>query len=136
MKKNIIKISILALGLATFSCSKKSDDPTLTPAQILTSHAWKLSSTTIMGVNSPLDECEKDNFVTFSNTGVATMDEGVTKCDSEDPQTDVTTYSLSSDAKTLTLDGDVFTVVTLNDGIISLTASSNGFSFGMVFVKK
>ena len=136
MKKIILAASVLALSLSFSSCSKKSSDPapTLTPLQILQSHPWKLSSTKMMGVES-IEECEKDDVTTFKTDLTYSEDAGSVKCDPSDSQTETGAYALSSDGKTLTLDGDELTVVTLTDSKLEISASIGGLTVSAVFVK-
>lgn len=95
---------LLALALFAGSCNK-DDNNGGSKTDNLTSGKWKLSTAkatfNVGGVNQTIDiitllqPCELDNFFTFQSGGVITNDEGATKCNSGDPQTQTGTWSLT-----------------------------------------
>lgn len=97
--KSIFSI-LLVISAALFfaGCSKNSNSPK-DARGILISGKWQLQSSvsdiTIPGRASDtednyakMDECEKDNYFIFNSDGTGTTDEGTTKCNSSDPQTE------------------------------------------------
>lgn len=105
MRRNLPgRIGLLFPGLLIFTglgCSKDDDNPPSKTA-LLTSAPWTLIAETYHGdydgdgVQDPVDynmfadyvACEKDNLVKLNPGGTGTFDEGATKCDSDDPQTE------------------------------------------------
>jgi hypothetical protein len=103
--------ALIATIVCTIGCKKE----TVTAAVVedaktlLTSGKWKLTGQSSSGQDSfgTLDACTKDNLETYTTDGKFVIDEGSTKCDSDDPQTQTLSYILSADNKTLKLkDGD------------------------------
>jgi hypothetical protein len=88
------KITLLAfVALAALSSCKK-DDSTADNKALLTSGKWKLTAETVKGVNTFTTKanCDKDNTWAFTTDGKLTLDEGATKCDPTDPQTETGTW--------------------------------------------
>ena len=124
-----LKTLLLLLAVAAFTqiACKKDDDNSKSPEEILTSvSCWSsvkdelYNPTSNMWEDQAIDDCSKDDCLSFKSDKTATFDEGATKCDPADPQTSTGTWSLSADGKTLTsvIDGD-----TSMGTIIELTAS-------------
>ena len=103
---------VIALTIAVTSCKK--DAVTKSKKELLTSNQWKYLSSKTNGVADVLDACEKDDFVIFSSNGTYTYNPTTIKCDpSETIQTG--NWTLSSDEKTLSIDGDEATIVELTE---------------------
>lgn len=85
--KSILKITIILISVALVfqACKKSSKSKT----ELLTQSAWKFKSATANGMDASLylDECQKDNTITFVSSGTGNVDEGASKCDPGDPQT-------------------------------------------------
>lgn len=128
MKRKIL--SILALTVTGFfiltGCSKEEDNAPApkTKTQLLTQATWKFSDITWGGVNytAQLPACYKDNTLTFAVNGSGTADEGATKCDAGDPQTNPFTWSFQAGETTLQAShpllpggSNTFTIVTLSE---------------------
>lgn len=97
--------SALLLSLSLLSCSKKgSSGPTKT--ELLTSSTWKFDRVGLdLDKNGSIDAdlppgyvlaCDTDNSITFKSDFTGTGDEGATKCDPADPQTEAFTWSFQS----------------------------------------
>ncbi|OGX91494.1 lipocalin family protein [Hymenobacter coccineus] len=128
-----MKISLLFTALVAVSaivaCSKKGDDPQpLTPTQLLTAQKWRVSSATIAGPGQPTIDltalsapCKLDDYVQFADPSTYVVDEGATKCDSRDAQTQLGTWAFANNDTQLSISytGDNYTA-TVNE----LTASS------------
>jgi len=62
----------------------------------------------------------KDDIFTFNKDNTYTHDEGPEKCDSSDPQTNISSWSWNSDETILTIDsvtGPIVLTILKNDGI-------------------
>ncbi len=137
---------LFLLGLGAFciiySCSKSSSPaPTQkTKMQLLTQSVWKYDTAGI-DANSDgvidaalppgyVQDCDKDNLLTFNSDSTGTEDEGPTKCDTASPQTTAFTWSFNSDQTVITstsalfngVGGD-FTINTLTDTQLHLGKS-------------
>lgn len=75
--------------LSLFSSCKEDEPVTPDNDALLKSGKWKLTGLTEAGVSTygSLAACEKDNTTTFQSDGKILDDEGATKCDPTDPQT-------------------------------------------------
>lgn len=100
------KLSFLLLGaLALGSCKKSNDNSPASPSKtdLLTAKNWRITMATVTLAGSPLpgaiEKCSLDDFLKFSADKSLVHDEGATKCDPTDPQTDKGTWSMPSDAK-------------------------------------
>lgn len=125
--KMIRILSLTALCALAFVACKKDDDVTKT--EMLAGGKWTLTSLTVspaivIGGTSFTDlfstypACSKDDFQTFATDGTYTYDEGATKCDPSDVQTDTGTWSFNTAETQLTLNGtgysDVWEIVNLS----------------------
>ena len=107
-------IFVIALTITVTSCKK--DEATKSKKELLTSNQWKFLSSKTEGAADMISNCEKDDFMIFASNGTYTWNPGTVKCNSHD--TIITgTWTLSTDEKTLTLDGSdlVWTIVELTD---------------------
>ena len=97
MKKFVF--ALLSIGLIIFSCNKdddKKDDGTA-KMQLITSAAWKYDTAAIDADKNGtpdqalpagyIENCDKDNTITFKSDSTGTLNEGATKCNTGDPQT-------------------------------------------------
>jgi hypothetical protein len=106
---------VFALAMSVSSC-KKDDSNSSTPKGILTSKSWKLSSLKINGVET-IEDCNKDDIMTFAANGTYTTTVGAITC--YDGETNTSgTWSLSSDGKTLTVDGDAYSSVITESKVV------------------
>jgi len=131
--KKITKIAFLLLSIGiVFLTSCKVGDQDETPVTPPTNTEkiteknfyfsdldYSIDGTTAFSY-SDLDDCEKDDFTRFEKDGTALDDEGVTKCDAADPQTDPFTWLFLANETELQLNfgmGDlqVYSILT-NDG--------------------
>ncbi len=138
----IIAVMTVAMLLVTTSCKKDDDDPTPTPYEYLTAGDWKITGMEFnpgidigLGIvitdiyNDFMEDCSKDDLMTFNTDGTLTEDEGPTKCDPEDPQTtNDATWTLTDNDKTLTMIDPDFgpssaTVLVLNETTLKLSST-------------
>lgn len=127
-------IALVAIG-CLFTACKKSDSGGggNGGSAVLTSGKWKIISSSsvidypVIGKQtvdafSTIQDCQKDNLYIFNTDNTTTTDEGLTKCNSSDPQSYVSgTYSLSSDSKTLVVTASGRTVTS---DVLTLSSSS------------
>jgi hypothetical protein len=100
---NYLVLFVFALTMSVSSCKKDSSN-TLTPKEMLTAKSWKLSSYKLNGVEA-MDDCLKDDIIAFAANGTYSNIVGAITCyDGEINYSG--TWTLSSDGKTITLDGD------------------------------
>jgi Lipocalin-like domain len=103
--KIVKHLSLLAfVAITTFACKK--DEAVVDNTTLITTGKWKQISETTAGVDTYASflACEKDNTLAFATTGTATFDEGATKCDPADAQTETATWAFSgTDKKTVVL---------------------------------
>lgn len=107
---SILTVLVLSLILVT-GCNKDDDDtPAKTKTELLTASTWKYSSVTTSGVDASalFEDCELDNTFTFATAGTGVADEGATKCDSGDPQTQSFTWGLVSSETILHLSSELY----------------------------
>ena len=131
MKTIIFKLLPLMVVLAMASCKK--DDPTTTEL-LIDADGWILVSmtvdppivdpitgTSITDFYAQMDACDKDDITIFQDNGTYIIDEGATKCDPNDPQTETGTWVLSADEKTITIDGESWTIESLTKNSMRVT---------------
>ena len=112
---------------AFFSCNKKDDTTPAPPTktQLITSATWRFSSATVGGtdVSAFLQTCQKDNILSFVNTGTGTLDEGATKCNAGDAQSTPFTWSFQSGETQLFISATLFTGGSSTFTLVSLTST-------------
>ncbi len=144
------KLTILAIfSFAFFSCKKNDSDSgsNASKTTLLTQQSWKFNTagidpdkdgninTDISGFISP---CVKDNIVSFSSSnGAGSMDEGVDKCNSSDPQTTPFTWAFVNNETEINISGNViagkggqYKIVALNATQFSLSKDTTITGFG------
>ena len=111
----LLLISTTFLTLLTISCNKK--DNNLSKSELLTSGSWKL--TAVMADDdgngtyetdsyASFPDCFRDNYYTFRTNGELELNEGTTKCDAGDPQTETGTWQLTQNDTHLVFAGDEY----------------------------
>ncbi|MBK8565841.1 MAG: lipocalin family protein [Saprospiraceae bacterium] len=119
MKTISIKALVAVCGLLAIlsmtSCEKDKDKESTSDA--LTGGNWKLTALTsdpaidwfgtpVTNVYAQLPACIKDDITIFKTNGTVNFDEGVSKCETNDPQTTSGTWALSADEKVLSVTTD------------------------------
>ncbi|GEM_PF-650687 len=140
MKKLVI-LGIISIGfLIVFSSCKKDDDDSKTKKEMITAKDWKYKSiiSTVNGVSSDtIEDCIKDDKLSFKLNGTFTTDPGTSLCDGNEKPSDGT-WTLTSDEKTLTIIEDnettKLTVVSIkeNEIILKNSVSEQGITVEMV----
>lgn len=141
MKKLIVLLLATALG----SCNKDDAEPA-THANFLTTGTWLLSAVTsdddgdgVYETNDYADfmDCYTDNFYTFHPNGTWEMNEGPSKCDPGDPQTESSTWALTNNDSSINLASDIYTVQQLTNTTLQIKLSlSDNRSSLVTFTKR
>jgi hypothetical protein len=118
-------LAFLSTIILFTACSKDSDNnKPKTNTDLLVQGSWKFDNVTVNGadVSSLVQGCQKDNTLTFAAGGTGTLDEGATKCSSNDPQSSPFTWSFATNETVLHVSATLFTggssdfnIVTLNE---------------------
>lgn len=146
----LLIICLLSFNLLFSSCKK--DEEELSPkTELLTNSAWKMTAYTVdpgfptfdnegnitgstNGIFVLLDDCEKDDTHKFNTDKSLVTDEGMTRCDSSDPQKTNGTWTFNTDETTLTIteegESQIVTILELTAGVLQLqsTESSDGMT--------
>lgn len=132
----VIAILFLVTGI---SCSKNNDNPPSKTA-LLTSSNWKLVAQTYHGdydgdgtvdavdynMYADFEACEKDNFMKFNTDGSGIADEGPSKCDAADPQTETVEWLFKENETILKIQQGF---IALDFKILELTSSTLKLEF-------
>jgi hypothetical protein len=111
---------------------------------LLTAHDWKPVYVYEDNILSPLEPCDKDDFVTYFVDGTAVQNEGQDKCDALATQTSTSTYFFSEDGKIIHIKDPTsgyvipYTIITLTNTNMELQFT-NPFpvtKFNLLFEKK
>lgn len=104
--KALLRIFLCATSFIWIGCEQTVDPFDVyvpTPKDLLTSGTWRSQSVT--SSPSGIGPCERDNLFTFHANGNLTIDQGVQKCNSADPQTFSATWSMNSANTEITVNG-------------------------------
>jgi hypothetical protein len=126
-RRSFPAFSILALTfLAITGCQKNDDTPApKTKTELVAQSTWKFSSAMVGSndVSSLLQACQKDNVLTFAVAGTGSVDEGATKCNGGDPQSNPFTWNFASSETTLHVSTVLFTGGSSDFTLVTLTES-------------
>jgi hypothetical protein len=114
MKLNKIYLSAAILSLAALSSCNNDDDVKQSNTQLLTSHEWMISKAemsyagqTIDITSSWIDDCEKDNVLTFNTDGSYKENVGANDCSGDEVNgTGTWAWKSSESILSITIDGD------------------------------
>jgi hypothetical protein len=113
MKYGKFIIAILSSIIFFAACNKDSDNNNTpkTNTDLLVQSAWKFDNAKVNGadVSSLIQGCQKDNTITFAAGGTGTLDEGATKCNSSDPQSNPFTWNFATNETVLHVSATLFT---------------------------
>lgn len=106
MKKLLLILTVIMVFVS--SCTEDKSN-----TELLTGTDWRITAWTvspaILGITdwyANMEPCEKDDSFSFNSDGSASIDEGASKCDPDDPQTETGTWSFNSDETLLTIIAD------------------------------
>jgi len=139
MKNPIWKLAAFASLIICIAGCKKDPAHVKTKTEIISQSTWKFSNAKVSGadVSAFIQTCQKDNVLTFVSNKTGTLDEGATKCNASDPQSNPFTWDFLNNETTLhvstvlfTGGSSDFTIVSLTDTelILSQNISINGSS--------
>lgn len=153
MKKNVLRIAALSIAAAFVlifvpACKKSSVEPQPQPpskTQLISKGAWKIAkieekngSAPWVDITSNIDACEIDNNLVLRSDLSYELNEGITKCDANDPQVVETgTWKFDSNetkmnfTATGSINVDVVEIVELTDLhlVLNRTYNNNGSVF-------
>lgn len=114
--KFLLLMGVAVLTLFSSSCSKDKDK---TRKEILLSKSWTLTAQKIVstGTDIPIEDCNKDDYITFKEDGTYVLYHGTTLCDPNETN-ETGTWSLSADEKTITVDGENGAIQEMTETII------------------
>ena len=134
MKK--ILFATLILSSLFIGCSKDDTDDVKQPTktELLTAHYWQITAitvdpplpffgTTITDFYALSENCYKDDIQKFNTNNTIIFDEGATKCDPADPQTENGVWSFNSNETILTIDGESSKVLNLTSTQLKMSSS-------------
>ena len=136
-------ITALFFILLFVACNKK--DTAASKTELLTSGTWKL--TAVVSDNDGNGTYETDDFATFlpcftdniwsfSASYVATLDEGPTKCDPADPQTQTTTWQFTQNESYLKIWNDEWKLEELTNSTLKWKEEYSGRTSALVTFTK
>ena len=129
--------ALLFTFILFFQSCKKNDQTTPDVATSLQNKNWKLVALTVSpaingitdAYNNYLEDCERDNLFTFNINNAFVLNEGATKCDPADPQTQNGTWNYNSTSKMLffqlTLPSDEYNMMITQIDATSFTGVEN-----------
>jgi hypothetical protein len=128
MKKQFLSLlSLISISFLVIMGCKKDDAPPPAPTktQLISQSTWKFSGATVGGtdVSAFLQTCQKDNILTFAAAGTGSADEGPTKCNAGDPQTNPFTWSFMSSETILHVSTVLFTGGSSDFTLVSMSAT-------------
>ncbi len=111
MKKHLFFLAAaLPVMLLLFSSCDKKDDIPKTKTELLTQASWRYKSASVGGIAyNNFAACQTDNILTFNASGNGVVDEGATKCNAGDPQTNPFTWSFQNGETLIQLSSPLFT---------------------------
>jgi hypothetical protein len=119
-KPIVLNVLVFAIALSFNSC--KDDEPTLSVKDYLTGFKWKSKSITIdppydwyhtgtqiTDVLAELEECKKDDLLSFEDNGILCKESNEIKCGENEDEKDCSdTYTVLQDAKILHRDALIY----------------------------
>ncbi len=139
MKTQKFALLIALFSLFTLaSCNKDKDPKAKSKEDLLAEKKWKTTALTINpGIVHPITgatvtdlytqiykDCNRDDYVQFMKNGQYISDQGTTRCDATDPQTETGTWVFNGDKTkvTITSGGESYTadILELTDNTVKL----------------
>ena len=129
MKKQIALLIVCSLTILFLlpACQKDDNNPPAakTKTELISQSTWKFSAATVGGADASayLQACQKDNIYTFVAAGTGTIDEGPSRCNGSDPQTNPFTWNFLSNETMLHISTVLFSGGSNDFTLVSLTAT-------------
>lgn len=117
------------------SCKKDKGDNSSgkTKTELLTSGTWKIKAfssnpaydwdgdgDTETDIFGAMDGCEKDGYYTFKSNGTFEVNEGATKCEADDNQTETGNWNFIADETKINFDGEEYTLLELTGSTLKI----------------
>lgn len=122
------KLIILTCFLALILPSCKKDKKSKTRTELLTSGSWHVTAyivdpaidwdgdgTKESDIYAIMEPCVKDNRTTFTTDGKGQLDEGATRCNSDDPQVTSIVWSFDEREELLKVQGTDYLIESLTE---------------------
>src|SRR5690242_15804866 len=128
-------LALVSIGFTLYGCDKDDDkkDDVSTKIQLMTTASWKYDTAAIdIDKNGTPDQalpagtienCEKDNVITFKSDSTGTLNEGSTRCDPGDPQTTSFKWWFKDNGAVLYSPDPIFGGLSGDVKVIELTAT-------------
>lgn len=129
----LLIIFVIAVSFVVTSCKKDKEEAS--KKGILTAKKWRMSSAKYSGIEV-IKDCQKDNTAIFGMNDTCIADPGVIRCDTTEEIQNLA-YSLSSDSKFLTIEGNYLGIkgdnlpVTITESSLIFTVN---YGIGVVVV--
>ena len=127
MKKHFFPLMIVIgiLVISQSACQKDEAPAPKSKTELITQGNWKFAAAVVgtTDVSSQFPACQKDNIMTFAAAGTGTVDEGPTKCNAGDPQTNPFTWSFQSNETVLMMSAPIFAGGSNSSNIVALNES-------------
>lgn len=130
MKKTLLVLSMIVGSALIFNSCKKDDDASASTNTEKITGTWTASDLILGGQSlwSSVEDCSKDDNYTFKADGTGTFDEGATKCDPDDPQSEPATWKFIDNETKLVLDGDTSTILELTNNSLKMEYVDDQFT--------
>lgn len=125
--------SVFIIAFLLFACSKK--DNKVSKTTLLTTGSWNITSSLNDDDGDGIYEtdnlamspaCFKDNYFTFFTNGQFEINEGPTKCDPMDPQTESVSWQFANNETKLIVDADTYDLVELSNTTLIIKENLSG----------
>lgn len=129
------------------ACEK--EDKQTSRTDLLTNGQWRMTSYTL---SPPYDldgdgtadadglatfaDCDRDDLFIFKKDGTLVLDEGPTKCNPIDPQTENTTWAFVNNETEVVIDGERATIVELTASQFRVSVNVGGSTGNITFSKQ
>ena len=127
MNKLLLFAVIAISSFSSVSCNK-NDSPPPSNSDYITKSSWKFSAAKASGIDvtAQVPACFKDNTMLFAANGTGTISEGANVCSPASPATFTWVFQnngteLNMSTPIVTGGSGVFTIVTLNDVILTVS---------------
>ena len=140
--KKIFLLFLVGTALLITSCSDDSSDPgPKSNTDLLCQAPWKTTAATIdpaidffgmiiSDIYAQYEDCDKDDLEIYATDKTGSFDEGATKCDPADDQSEAFTWTSNQDETTLSVDGETANIVKLDASTLMLSMTVDGDDIG------
>jgi hypothetical protein len=145
--KRLLIITTVLVHFFTTSCKKDEADPlpVLSKTDMLTNGPWQLTAavsdedgngTYEIDDYVYFPECARDNRYTFQTNLLLELNEGATKCDPADEQTDFIDWNFANNETSLVIDNESFTITELTNSTLKIKQIYTGNVSSMITFTK